>query len=365
LKRPIGFFKLGVIGLEGEIVVKRILWVRTGGTIDMVYDEASESYVPAPKDLIKGVLKNISLGNAIIDMRDDVVDFIDSSEMTPEIWAKLATFLADEIKGYDGVLITHGTDTMHYTASALSFMLRNLNKPVVLTGAMIPIVEDGSDGVRNLLDSITFLVKGSIPGVFIVFDGKVIRGVRSRKVSTSDFSAFASINADYVGFVENGKLTLNSEELKFKGESLGELQADVKLDKNVVLIKLFPGINPILFEPLPSLGFRGVVVEAFGSGGARVKDPGSLVEGISYLRGKGIPVFITSQCSLKGVVRFGPKPYYVAKRLMEAGAISLKDMITEVAVVKLMWVLGHVSDYDGVVKLMLRNFAGEISEEEG
>lgn len=328
----------------------------------MVYDEGSDSYVPAPKDMIRDVLSKIALSNVDLDVRSDVVEFIDSSEMIPEIWVKLSNFIADNIEEYDGVLITHGTDTMHYTASALSFMLRNLNKPVVLTGAMIPILEEGSDGVKNLLDSITFLTKASISGVFLIFNGKIIKGVRARKVSSSDFEAFISVNSEYIGFIENGVLRLNSKEKSLGKESIGvKVYADTKLNNNVALVKLYPGFNPKVLEGLINVGIKGVVIEAFGSGGARVTEPLSIVEALRKFREKGIPVFVTSQCYLKGIVNFGPKPYYVAKRLMEAGAISLYDMLSEVAIVKLMWVLGHTESYDEVVELMLKSFAGEIN----
>lgn len=327
----------------------------------MIYDKESASYVPASKDLINKVLDRISLSDVYLDIRSDVVDFIDSSEMIPDVWIRLSVFIADNIERYDGVLITHGTDTMHYTASALSFMLMNLDKPVVLTGAMIPILEEGSDGVKNFLDSITFLTRASIPGVFLVFDGKVIRGVRARKVSSGDFGAFYSINSEYVGFVENGAIRLNLKGKPFiTGSGQSRVYADTKLNNKAALVKLFPGFDPKLLESLVVSGVKGIVLEAFGSGGARVTDPLSIVESIRRLKEKGIPVFITSQCCLKGIVRFGPKPYYVAKRLMEAGAISLHDMLSEVAIVKLMWVLGHTESYNEIVELMLKNMVGEI-----
>lgn len=345
-------------------MAKRILWVRTGGTIDMIYDEVNQSYVPAPKDRIRVVLERISLSNVKLDIRDDVVEFIDSSEMIPEIWARLSSFIASNIEDYDGVLVTHGTDTMHYTASALSFMLRNLNKPVVLTGSMIPIVEENTDGIRNLLDSIAFLTKASIPGVFLVFNGRIIRGVRARKVSSGDLNAFASINSEYIGFVENGELSLDlAQEPKPDGASEGRVYADTLFDERVFIIKLFPGIPSNIFEALLDLNIKGVVIESFGSGGARVTEPGSIVDGIKALTERRVPVFVTSQCSLRGVVNFGPKPYYVAKRLMEAGAVSLRDMLTETAIVKLMWVLGHTKEYDEIIRLMLSNIAGEIALE--
>lgn len=341
---------------------KKVLWVRTGGTIDMVYDEKSDSYVPAPKDMISSVLNKLPLSNIDLDVRSDVVEFIDSSEMIPELWIRLASFIADNIEKYDGVLVTHGTDTMHYTASALSFMLRDLNKPVVLTGAMIPMLEEGSDGVKNLLDSITFLTKASIPGVFLIFNGKIIKGVRARKISSSDFGAFVSVNSEYVGFIEGGILELNLKGKGLSEKSIGaKVYADTKLNNNVALVKLFPGFNPDLLEGLISKGVKGVVIEAFGSGGARVTEPLSIVEALRKLKEGNIPVFVTSQCYLKGVVNFGPKPYYVAKRLMEAGAVSLHDMLSEVAIVKLMWVLGHTESYGKVVELMLKSFVGEIN----
>ncbi|MBC7331969.1 MAG: asparaginase [Synergistetes bacterium] len=344
--------------------MKRILWVRTGGTIDMIYDEASDSYVPAPKDMIKTIVDRIVPADIYLEIRSDVIEFIDSSEMIPQIWVDLAKFVGENIESYDGILITHGTDTMHYTSAALSFMLRNLNKPVVLTGSMIPILEEGSDGVRNFLDSLTFLTKVSIGGVFLVFDGKIISGVRARKISSSDFGAFVSVNSEYVGYIENGIVNLNSKKVGTSSkQSEGAVYAETNLDNSVALIKLFPGFKPKILEDLAEAGIKGIVLESFGSGGARVTEPLSLIDAIKKLRERGIPVFVTSQCYLKGVVRFGPKPYYVAKRLMEAGAVSLHDMLSEVAVVKLMWVLGRVSAYDEIINMMLTNFAGEIKSE--
>jgi len=343
--------------------LKRILWIRTGGTIDMIYDERSDSYVPAPKDRIWAVLEKLNLTGIDLDIRSDVVEFIDSSEMIPQVWADLAKFIAFNLDGYDGVLVTHGTDTMHYTSSALSFMLRNLNKPVVLTGSMIPILEENSDGVRNFLDSLAFITKASLPGVFLIFNGKVISGVRARKVSSHELGAFVSVNSEYVGYVENGVVSLNLGKGVTFNEAKGKVYAETRFSNDVALIKFFPGIKPDILDSLVSAGIRGVILEAFGSGGARVNEPLSWVDGIRGLTIKGIPVFVTSQCYLKGVVNFGPKPYYVAKRLMEAGAVSLHDMLSEVAIVKLMWVLGRFNTRDEIVKAMLENFAGEITPE--
>ena len=259
----------------------------------------------------------------------------------------------ESIPDYDGIIITHGTDTMAYTASMLSFMLQGLRKPVVLTGSQIPMENMLTDARNNLFCALA-AVEAGISGVSVAFNRHIIRGCRAVKVRTMGFDAFESVNAQYLGEIFADGLRVYPP--TFIPD--GELVLRDRVSTDVLLLKLIPNTNPKLFDLLPQIGYRGVVLETFGAGGLHFHHR-NLLEKMRMLHQRGIVVAACSQCL------YEPSNftiYEVGRRLLETGVIPAGDMTTEAAVTKLMWALGQTEDPAQVRELFGRNLCGEISE---
>ncbi len=325
--------------------MRRIQLIATGGTI---------ACLPSEKGLTPGMngealLKLVDIDREGIECLD--LFSMDSSNIQPEEWLQIAAAVdraANE--GCNAVIITHGTDTMAYTASMLSFLLQNIPIPVILTGAQYPMVYPDSDGRRNLGKSI--IAARAMPGgVYICFGNAIIRGCRAVKTRTTSLNAFESINAPYVGTVVDGRYIPIDE----KHPAAMYRYCD-RLNADVALIKLIPGTNPLLIANCADCGVKGVVVEAFGLGGVH-NVRRDHVEALRGIIEKGIPVVLASQCLYEPS---SMNIYEVASPLREAGVISANDMTTEAAVTKLMWVLGQTSDMEKVRSMMQTSFCGEI-----
>ncbi len=277
-----------------------------------------------------------------------------SAQFVPDDWRKIAEATAAAIhSGVEGVVILHGTDTMNYTASALSFMLRDLGRPVVMTGSMIPGGDPGSDSLFNLRNAIIVAAFGDLAEVCIVFSADperrramIIRGVRARKVHSLAINAFHSINIPPIGYVENGEIAFT--EVKTRKRGRGELRLFPQLDPNVILVKQNPALTvPMLTRFLE--GASGAVIEGTGAGHIRSE----LVEAIAFFKG---PVVMSTQ-AIGGGVHWGlyaqDRCYLETRNLISAG-----EMTSETALVKLMWALGHGGD---IRSTMLTNIAGELT----
>ena len=265
----------------------------------------------------------------------------------------MARCVYESIPDYDGIIITHGTDTMAYTASMLSFMLQGLRKPVVLTGSQIPMENMLTDARNNLFCALA-AVEAGISGVSVAFNRHIIRGCRAVKVRTMGFDAFESVNAQYLGEIFADGLRVYPP--TFIPD--GELVLRDRVSTDVLLLKLIPNTNPKLFDLLPQIGYRGVVLETFGAGGLHFHHR-DLLEKMRMLHQRGIVVAACSQCL------YEPSNftiYEVGRRLLETGVIPAGDMTTEAAVTKLMWALGQTEDPAQVRELFGRNLCGEISE---
>lgn len=326
----------------------RLLILATGGTIACLPDKNGLS----PAFQAKELLDFISCDRENIVCRD--LFSLDSSNIQPEEWQTMAQAVHQCVsEDFDGVVITHGTDTLAYTASMLSFMLRGIPIPIVLTGAQYPIAYPDSDGKANLANAI--LAAQSLPGgVYLSFGDRIILGCRSVKVRTMSLNAFESINYPNIGaFAGNRFIQLQTppfaEKYSFQPE----------IDPDVALIKLAPGTNPKLIEMLPDCGCKGVVIEGFGLGGVHNMRRNH-VQAIATLIRRGIPAVLTTQCLYE---YSNPNVYEVSSSLADAGVISAMDMTTEAAVTKLMWALRRESDMEGIKKLMQRNLCGEISNQ--
>ncbi len=281
----------------------------------------------------------------------------DSSNMSPEDWKMMAACLKAEEDEYDGFLILHGTDTMAYSASALSFFLPGFSKPVVLTGSMFPMGEPGSDAESNVRESFAFLSALAMEGrtgVCISFHGRLIHGPRSQKILSHDTTAFSSINYPELGFIRNGKAVLG--EKPFLAPRYPVDVSSLSVETSIFLVTLFPGFKARFLEHLADAAPRAIVLEALGLGGVPYLGE-NLLNPIARFRERNIPDVITTQCVYGGV---DLSVYEVGKRTLALGAISGKDMTREAIIAKLMITL-PVCGADCLEELLHENFCDEIS----
>ena len=327
---------------------KKILLLTTGGTIASL--PGGEGLEPQRSGVMERELNQLRTYSDITVM--DVI-CLDSSNITPAEWQLIAETVFHNRTGYDGVVISHGTDTMAYSASAVTFMLPNIDLPVVFTGSQLPLADMLSDGPDNLRTAFAMAASGH-PGVFLAFDRKVMLGCRSVKVRASGFSAFASINARYAAQVSNQGLQIDETVLP---KPAGEPALRTGISSDVFLLKLTPGLSPRVFDALILMGYKGIVVEAFGLGGINVLHQG--LAGIHRAVERGISVVVTTQC-LYDSANLGV--YQVGTKLLELGVIQGKDMTSEAAMTKLMWGLGQGMEPPQIAALFAENLAGEIAE---
>ena len=335
-----------------------ILIIYTGGTIGMV------------KDVETGALKPFNFDNVYEQLpilrkfkyQIDSISFdplIDSSDMNPEHWVRLAKLIKDNYLDYDGFVVLHGSDTMSYTASALSFMLGNLGKPVIITGSQLPLGVLRTDGRENLISAIEIAAAKAddtpyVPEVAIYFENKLYRGNRTYKYHAENFNAFVSGN--YPILAESGvNLKFFSEHIlksKFK-----KLKLHINLDSNVVILKMFPGINAKVIDSILSIeGLRAVVLESFGSGNAPTEE--WFINRLKKSIDDGMVIVNITQC-ISGSVEMGK--YETSVGLSKIGVISGRDMTASSAISKLMVVLGEQDTVEKVKRQFLKNWAGEIT----
>ncbi|WP_019535918.1 asparaginase [Paenibacillus ginsengihumi] len=330
--------------------MKRILLINTGGTISS--SPSGSGLVPALSSA--NLLEQIPEVKRLCDAQAMSLMSVDSTNMQPEHWAVLAQAVRAGLKQYDGIVVAHGTDTMAYTAAALSFMLGSLDKPVVLTGSQQPIGSAGGDSRRNLLDAFAAAC-GDIAGVLVAFHGKVMKGCRVTKVRSKSFDAFESVNYPDLGYIRDGRLERNPAAPAPGG--MKPLPYSDRLAPEVFLLKLVPGIKPDILEAIRQLGYKGVVIEGFGLGGVPNREQG-LVTAIERLIGAGICVAVTTQCLYEGS---DLTVYEVGRSALAAGAIPGYDMTTEALVAKLMWAIGQSSEIGTVKGIMGTNVADEMT----
>ena len=337
-----------------------ILIIYTGGTIGMVQMPVSGILVPVKFDHIQEEVPDLNrLGYNL-----QVVTFsppIDSSNMTPAIWVKIANTIERNYNKYDGFVILHGTDTMAYTASALSYMFENLDKPVVLTGAQLPIGILRTDGKENLITAIQIAAAkrhdmAIVPEVCVYFNSKLYRGNRISKRHADDFSAFSSVN--YPALANAGVEIKYFQEYIHRSDNKGILKVRTQFDENVVILKFFPGIGRMVFENILNIpGLKGVVLESFGSG--NIPTNRWMISLIKSAIKRKIIFLNVTQCQ-GGAVNMGR--YETGNELEHAGVVSGKDMTTEAAITKLMFLLGQGLDHEEIKLHLNKSLIGEISE---
>ena len=326
---------------------KKILLLTTGGTIASL--PGGDGLEPHRSEVMERELNQL---RTYYDITVDDVICLDSSNIRPEEWQLIARRIFEERAGFDGIVVSHGTDTMAYTASAVTFMLPNIDLPVVFTGSQLPLADMLSDGPDNLRTAFSMAASGH-PGVFLAFDRKVMLGCRAVKVRASGFSAFESVNARYAAQVSNRGLVVDSRVLPV---SRGEPALRPEISRNVFLLKLTPGLNPAVFEMLAAMGYRGIVIEAFGLGGVNVLHKG--LRGIRRAVEDGISVVVTTLCLYDSA---NLEVYQVGSKLLELGVIQGRDMTSEAAMTKLMWAIGQNMTPEEIAALFQKNLAGEIT----
>ena len=326
---------------------KKILLLTTGGTIASM--PGGDGLVPHRSEVMERELEQL---RTYYDITVRDIMCLDSSNMRPEEWEDIARSVFELRGGFDGIVVSHGTDTMAYTASAVTWMLPDIDLPVVFTGSQLPLADMLSDGPDNLRTAFAMAASGH-PGIFLAFDRKVMRGCRAVKVRASGFSAFESVNAKYAALVSNRGLVVNEQILRLPA---GPARLLPQVDKKVFLLKLTPGLDPAVFDMLAAMGYKGIVVEAFGLGGVNVLHKG--LRGIHRAVEDGISVVITTQCLYDSA---NLEVYQVGTKLLELGVIQARDMTSEAAMTKLMWGLGQGMGPDQIRTLFATDLAGEIT----
>ena len=335
-----------------------ILLIYTGGTIGMIRDAKSGQLKPFNFERLMDEIPELSK----FDLNIQSHSFrkpIDSSDMQPEIWMELAHLIEEEYNKYDGFVILHGSDTMAYTASALSFMLENLAKPVVLTGSQLPIGTIRTDGKENLITAIEIAAakekgKALVPEVCVYFEYQLYRGNRTHKFNAEHFRAFESPN--YPLLAEAG-ISIRYNRGDVEKPSTKKLKIHTLLDKRIAILKMFPGITPAVVRAiLNAEDVQAIVLESYGSGNVTTEK--WFTEELRAAIKSGKIILNITQCAA-GRVEQGR--YQTSAALAEIGVIGGADMTTEAALTKLMFLLANSADMKSVKKQLAQNLRGEMT----
>ena len=335
-----------------------ILIIYTGGTIGMILDNKSGTLLPFSFEHISEHIPELNN----FDFEINCISFeqvVDSSNMDPGLWVKLAELIEKHYEEYDGFVILHGSDTMAYTASALSFMLENLNKPVILTGSQLPIGVNRTDGKENIITSLEIAAAKEndtpvIPEVCIYFEYQLYRGNRTYKFNAENFDAFRSDNYPVLA---NAGVYLKYNYNYIMKPNFRKLKVHKQLDPNIAVLKLFPGIRPQLVNAVLNVqGLKGVILETYGTG--NIHTDAWFIESLRKAIDNGIIILDVTQCQ-GGSVEIGK--YEASVPLGEIGVIGGNDITTESAVSKMMYLFGKKLKQKDVESMLRKSLRGEIT----
>ena len=330
--------------------MKKILMLGTGGTIACKRGDSG--------------LKPLLTSNELLSYVPDAKEFcqadslqilnIDSTNMQPKHWLIIAKAIESHYEDYDGFVICHGTDTMAYTAAALSYMIQNSHKPIVITGAQKPIDMENTDARTNLFDSLRFASDDRAHGVTIVFDGKAIAGTRGKKVRTKSYNAFSSINFPYIATIQDGHVIFYLDDKKTYS---GKLHFFHDLNPNVALMKLIPSMGAHVLDYMAE-HYDAVIIESFGVGGLPSYDSGDFYNAIEKWISLGKTVVMTTQVTNEGS---NMSVYEVGHSIKkEFGLLEAYDMTLEATVTKLMWILGQTEDQKKIREMFYQTVNRDI-----
>ncbi len=340
-------------------MLDKVLIINTGGTIGMVHSEKGNTMSPLrPAENWSEIAKEHPVLQGFSTDYYQFDPLVDSSDMNPESWVKMAEVIERNYNNYRGFVLLHGTDTMSYTASALSFMLKNLDKPVIITGAQVPLEKPRSDALQNLVTAIQiagneFYGIRLVPEVCIFFRDTLLRGNRSRKNDARNYFGFSSPNYPALGEA-GAELGIKKNKLLKKRQ--GNFYIETSLDNRVIMIEIFPGLKPSYLKNIfESIGdVKGVILKTYGNGNAPTNT--DFIEVINSITSRGIVVVNITQCTT-GTVKMGM--YEASTRLVDAGVVSGLDLTPEAALTKLMHLLGKTNDSEEVKRLMSIDICGE------
>jgi L-asparaginase len=342
-----------------QIKPTSLLIIYTGGTIGMVRHPVTGALRPFPFENIVSEIPELKKAGFNLTTYT-YCPALDSANVNPQVWIDLASLIEENYKRFDGFIVLHGTDTMAYSASVLSFMLENLSKPVIFTGSQLPIGSMRTDAKENLVTAIEIAASHKdglpvVPEVAVFFQSKLFRGNRITKHNAEEFKAFQSYN--YPPLAESGVHIKYNYHAINSSHSNGVFSVSKNLDPNVAILKIFPGIKQNVVVAILNIeGLKGVVLETYGSGNAP-NDPW-FIEEISKACKKGIVMLNVTQCA-EGRVEMGL--YQTSIMLKETGIISGRDITTEAAVAKLMFLLGKYNSTEEVIRYLNISLRGEMT----
>jgi len=329
----------------------KILILFCGGTMIMEEDEQGTLQVPPEAKAIQNLLSIEPRLCHVSDLEVTYIDNIDSTNINPGHWDRIADEITQNYETVDGFVITHGTDTMAYTSSALSYVLQNIGKPVILTGAQIPGSKIETDARRNLINAVRVATM-DISGVMIVFDEEIILGCRASKISESKLNAFDSINWDVLGEI---RIDIRLRNFYQSRHNL-PLTVLKGFESNIAIVTIVPGTPVEMLLCLLASGIKGLILRGYGPGNIAYQ----YLKAIDKANALKIPVVINTQCREGATLMH---LYDVGKKALDMGVIQAYDMSIETVATKLMWVLKHASDYNQIKEMMHTNYCGEINKE--